>query len=141
MKVSSLNGSKEEGIEELCAKFREWRRIKKSKKDRIPEELWLEAVKLAQKHSVFRVSKKLRLSYIDLKKRMGKSNREGMWRSNEEGDFMELKVSAPTHPFLREATSHCIMELIRGDGAQLRVYSTQGATIDITRICENFVRD
>jgi hypothetical protein len=141
MNVSKRIDTKEEVLQGLNNKFCEWRKSKKSSKDRIPEELWAEAVKLAQKDSVFRVSQKLRLSYIDLKKRMGKSNREGMRRSNEEGDFMELKVSAPTHPFLREATSHCIMELIRGDGAQLKVYSTHGATIDITRICESFAKN
>jgi len=141
MKVSNLNDSREEGMQELLGKFHEWRERKKSSKDRIPEILWAEAVKLAQKHSLFCVSKKLGLSYTDLKKRMGKSNRDGMVRSNEEGDFMEIKVSAPNHPFLREAPSHCIMELIRGDGSQLRVYSTDGATIDITRICESFVKN
>jgi Tfp pilus assembly protein PilN len=69
-----LNASQEEEIQQLCNKFEEWRKEKKSLRKRIPEELWLEAIKLAEKYSVCQVSKRLRLGYLDLKKRMRDMN-------------------------------------------------------------------
>lgn len=143
MNVCGINTSQkaQEEIEQLFNKFDEWRKGNKKPKDRIPEELWAEAVKLAEKHSVFQVSKRLRLSYMDLKKRMKNWNGENISDSRESGGFLELKVSSPSLAVSSGAMSPCIMEIIRSDGGQLRVYSTHGATFDITRICENFMKN
>lgn len=144
MKVPGLSTSQEEEIHQLLNKFEEWRKEKKSVKDRIPDELWNEAVQLAEKYSVFRVSKRLRLSYMDLKKRIRNWNVKvggNTSVSGEEMDFLELKVSSPSLAVARGAMSSCIMEIIRSDGAQLRIYSTHGSSFDITRVCEDFVKN
>jgi hypothetical protein len=139
-----LNASQEEEIQQLCNKFEEWRKEKKSIGKRIPEELWLEAIKLAEKYSVCQVSRRLRLGYMDLKKRMRDMNagdREPISETRETGGFLELKVSSPPFTMGRGSMTPCIMEIMRSDGAQLRIYSTPGLTFDITRICESFVRE
>jgi hypothetical protein len=141
MKVPGLNSTQEEEIHQLLNKFEEWRKGKKSVKDRIPAELWTEAVQLAEKYSVFRVSKRLRLSYMDLKKRMRNWNGENASVLGEERDFLELKVSSRFLTAGRGGMSPCIMEIIRSDGAQLRVYSRSGAPFDIMRICEGFMKN
>lgn len=143
MNVSGISGSQEE-IEQLFNKFDKWRKSKKSPKDRIPDELWAEAVKLAETFSVHRVSKRLGLSYVDLKKRMGNWNVKNISDSSEAEGFLELKVSSPSVTVGRSGMgwiSPCIMEIIRSDGTQLRVYSTHGVTLDITRICESLVKN
>lgn len=55
-------------IEELSEKLSLWRKNKKSKRDRIPEEYWDEAVKLAKESSSSTVAAQLNLSAGDLKK-------------------------------------------------------------------------
>ena len=56
-------------IEELQKQFSVWRRNKKSRGERIPEDLWNQAVYLCNSISTYQVSRKLSLSYSELKAR------------------------------------------------------------------------
>jgi len=136
--AEKLSLNEEEDIKGVIEKFTGWRKGKRSIKDRIPEELWNQAVELAEKYSVYRVSRELGLSYMDLKGRMkaGKKRDIPLKRSS----FIELSVRGGDFGSLRGSSSECMMEMVRGDGTQLRIYSAIGVKIDITRICENFLR-
>jgi hypothetical protein len=59
-------------LSQLSARMEAWRNDPK-KSRRIPQELWQAAVELSKEYSINQISKALRLSYTDLKKRVGRS--------------------------------------------------------------------
>lgn len=141
--------------------FKEWRSRKKNR-DRIPMELWRQAVDLTAQYSISEVCKNLGLGFGDLKKHV-LANREiskalGCDPSKESGEnFLEIKLdgtnSTAAFPHLSmlgcmpdSVRSSCLMELSKSDGSMLKVYSSIGIgeqmeRIDINRICETFLKN
>ena len=58
-------------LDELAQKIDHWRANKKSRVERIPKELWDEAVKLAKIYSPKEVAKSTGLNGGDIKRRLG----------------------------------------------------------------------
>jgi hypothetical protein len=58
-------------LDELVQNLNKWRKNKKSQNERIPKELWSEAVKLSKAHSLSEVVTKTELNRADLKRRLG----------------------------------------------------------------------
>lgn len=58
-------------VEELQKKLDQWRKNKKSRRDRIPQEYWEEAIKLTNDIPPATLAAKLNLNSADLKKRLG----------------------------------------------------------------------
>ena len=98
-------------IEELSEKLNLWRKNKKSKRDRIPEEYWEEAARLANESSSSAVASKLTLSISDLKKRMGHPP-----LSQEKIIFKEL-------PPVPQKKSSLLVEFTTPAGMTIKVYS------------------
>ena len=98
-------------IEELSDKLNLWRKNKTSKRDRIPEEYWAEAVKLAKESSSSTVAAKLSLGANDLKKRMGSP-----FLAKEKIIFKEL-------PPVPQKKSPILVEFTTPAGMVIRVYS------------------
>jgi hypothetical protein len=65
---SRSEGSMPFQVRDTRLRFENWRRTKHPR-DPIPERLWMAAVRLCQRHAIFRVAKWLRLNYIDLRNR------------------------------------------------------------------------
>ena len=59
-------------LAKLARRLQSWRAVRKAR-ERIPQQLWEAAAKLAAIHGVSRVSTALRLSYSDLRRRTAKS--------------------------------------------------------------------
>ena len=57
-------------LEEVAGHFEHWRRDKK-KGERIPDQLWSEAIALIEDYGLSQVTRRLRLSGRDLNKRRG----------------------------------------------------------------------
>lgn len=150
-------------IEAVRLKFQNWRSQRKFG-TRIPEELWNLAIELTSKHPIGRVCRILGLNFVELKHRVhgmhgveSKASKEGPSKSPPgSSPFIELKVGAsspsscdrsgisasiPSLGFV-SAESQCLMELLRSDGTTMRIYSTavSSSSIDITRICESFLK-
>ena len=98
-------------IEELSDKLNLWRKNKTSKRDRIPEEYWSEAIKLAHESSSSVVAAKLSLGANDLKKRMGSPP-----ILKEKVIFKELSPSP-------QKKSSLLVEFTTPAGMIIRVYS------------------
>jgi hypothetical protein len=98
-------------IEELSDKLNLWRKNKKSKRERIPEAYWDEAVKLTKEFSSSVVAAKLSLSAGDLKKRMGTPS-----LSKEKIIFKEL-------PPVPQKKSSLLVEFTTPSGMNIRIYS------------------
>jgi hypothetical protein len=98
-------------IEELSEKLNLWRKNKKSKRDRIPEEYWDEAVKLAKEFSSSTVAAKLSLGAGDLKKRMGTP------------DLAQEKIIFRELPPVPQKKSSLLVEFTTPSGMIIKVYS------------------
>lgn len=105
-------------MEEVRKKFDEWRRTKEYASSPIPTSLWDAAVELAQAHSLYEISKSLRLDHNQLKRRVQDHGSPGQSPAVCAPQFVELKVAA--------MSSDCTIEGERADGARMRL-SVKGA--------------
>jgi hypothetical protein len=150
-------------LEFVGQRFKEWRSRRKYG-DRIPLDLWKQAVDLTAQYSISEVSRNLRLSFGDLKNHVSANSTipidgiRGMRLKAEsptgfgsdsptdsEGDFLEVKLggtnSTVALPHLSmlgrmpdSVRSSCLMELSKSDGSTLKVYSSIGIGEHMERI-------
>jgi hypothetical protein len=102
-------------IEAVQQQFESWRSDRGRQRGLIPEHLWESAVLLCQKYSITHVSRFLRLSYSDLKRRTGKFKEPAP-------RFMEIDLSGFSGKWQ--------VECERPDGARLRVSATGPAPVE-----------
>jgi hypothetical protein len=85
-------------IEEIRRRFEEWRRSRKHGA-RIPEALWISAVKLAKKYRPARIAHEFGLDYDGLKRRLKIAKQHSTSEPQTQRGFIELLPFAPS--------SHC----------------------------------
>ena len=111
----------------------------KSRRERIPERLWTEAISLLGEHPISEVAKNLRLSGTDLKKHQaallaGAKASEG----TPPTDCVEVEPVV-----IGQASSVAVqpvrLELERPDGLRLRIES--GNSDDLLHVVERFMED
>jgi hypothetical protein len=106
-------------LETVQEQFEKWRSNRTEKRDPIPNDLWQAAAALCKNHSIANVSRRLRLSYIELKKRVSPS-------SPKPAQFMELDLSC--------LAGEWQLECHRADGAKLKLSAHgQLPAIDLLR--------
>ena len=123
-------------LQEVAEHFEQWRRGKQ-KGERIPEQLWQEAVRLVDTHGVSQVSRTLRLGGRDLNKRRGVST-AGQHRQGASGKttFVEIApVAAGQTPGPK--VSALWMELERPDGLRLRIHPTH--RVELLALVDRFM--
>jgi hypothetical protein len=115
-----MNGTNGQALTELQRRFRVWRG-RRPQRRRIPEELWEAAVQAAREHGLWKASRRLRLDYYCLKRRLGAPAPSG---EPESVEFLEIprKVLA-TGP-------GCVLELQDPKGHRLRVELRDGAGVE-----------
>ena len=123
-------------LEAVAKHFAHWRR-KKTNGERIPEELWNQALALLGNYGISQVSRTLRLSYTELDKRRkviaaGRS-RQG---SGDDKAFVEIDRTLVEQAPGTDATA-VWMELERPDGLCLRIRPTHG--IDMLALVDRFM--
>ena len=123
-------------LEEVATHFEHWRREKK-KGERIPDQLWSEAIALIEDYGLSQVTRRLRLSGRDLNKRRGILG-SGRRRRRAEAPttFVELAPEVVAQAQRRQSTPGCL-ELIRPDGLRLRIEPGEG--IDARAVLERFM--
>jgi len=123
-------------LEEVGEHLAQWRRGK-GKGERIPEQLWSEALGLLDSHGISRVSRTLRLSYTELDKRRAiieaGQRRQGR---GEETAFVEIDRTLMDQATRPEAAV-VWMELERPDGMRLRIRPTHG--VDMLALVDRFM--
>jgi hypothetical protein len=127
------------GIEEVRGRLQSWRQERRAGQP-MPQELWAEAVEMAARHGVYRVSKGLGLEFNKLKKlleqRNGKPRRA---RGQKTAEFVELPASrllgAPS-----AVAPGAVVELFGADGARLRISVTGPAAVDLPGLVAAFWR-
>ncbi|MCP3882244.1 MAG: hypothetical protein GY701_28210 [Sulfitobacter sp.] len=123
-------------LETVAEHFEQWRSNKK-KGERIPEQLWSEAIDLVGRYGVSQVTRTLRLSGTDLNKRRGIIG-GGKHRAGSGGKtaFVELNPGLVDQALAPQATA-AWMELERPDGLRLRIQPTGGA--DMLALIDRFM--
>lgn len=123
-------------LEVVAEHFEQWRR-RKRKGDRIPEQLWREAVGLVGSYGVSRVTATLRLSGTDLNKRRGiiEAGRNEK-ASGAEPPFVEM-YPVELESVVRPESATVWMELERADGMRLRIRAAHG--VDMLGLVERFM--
>lgn len=101
-------------LEEVRQRFEQWREHRK-RRTPIPESLWEGAVRLCADHSLFMVSRSLRLDYNGLKRRLCSFHPNPGEVSLSSSDFVTLDVAASTHG------GECIVEMEKA-GARMRMH-------------------
>ena len=123
-------------LEAVAEHFERWRSNKR-KGDRIPEQLWSEAIGLVSSYGVSRVARILRLGGRDLNKRRGIT---GAARNDEAigGDtpFVEIDPVVMDQA-VGPASAAVWMELERADGMPLRLRAVH--RVDMLGLVERFM--
>ena len=123
-------------LEEVAEHFEQWRRNKR-KGERIPEQLWSEAVDLVSSYGVSRVARTLRLGGRDLNKRRGMIKTGGSKdATGGETPFVEMDPVVMDQAVGPESAS-VWMELERADGMRLRIRAAHG--VDMLGLVERFM--
>lgn len=81
-------------LDEVRNQLESWRKTKRNHREPVPKDLWQAAAELARKHSINTVSKALRLSYADLKKRLYGPLIPKDKTKEKPASFIELKCSS-----------------------------------------------
>ena len=123
-------------MEEVAVHFEAWR-AQKRRGERIPEQLWSEAIALIKEHGLSQVTRRLRLSGRDLNQRRGilGSGRRRR-RAEAPATFVELAPQIDAQAQRRQCTPGCL-ELIRPDGLRLRIEPGDG--IEPRAVLERFM--
>ena len=102
-------------IEDVRQRFEQWRESRKHRTP-IPESLWEGAVRLCADHSIYKISRSLRLDYTALKRRVCYSHAESLPESMMSSAFVELDVKASL------PDAECLVEMADKDGAKMKLH-------------------
>ncbi|RKX64955.1 MAG: hypothetical protein DRP42_05600 [Tenericutes bacterium] len=119
-------------LERVQGRFADWREQKQGR-ERIPEELWKAAVRVARRHGVNQVSSILNLDYSHLKRRIGKNAEAERRMPVANGVFVEMEGMMP------ERDSACVVEIEKENGTRMRISVQDVATVDWRRMKEAFL--
>jgi hypothetical protein len=123
-------------LEEVAKHVEQWRGHKK-KGERIPQQLWNEALGLVGDYGISQVSRTLRLSYTELNKRLKIIEAEQRRQApGAETAFVEIDralVDQAPEP----GAGAVWMELERPDGLRLRIRPTHG--VDLLALVDRFM--
>jgi hypothetical protein len=102
-------------LEVVGNQFKSWRKRRRCR-SRIPESLWQAAAGLCREHSIYEVSRTLRLNYHGLKERVvrGKDGSPAIDQPHDLG-FVRLDLGVPMTP------SECLVEMEAPNGARMRM--------------------
>jgi hypothetical protein len=118
--------SLQSSLEDVRNQFENWRHSR-AKRAPIPNSLWRAAILLYPDHSVYEISKALRLNYTDLKHRVEAQ------RSVFQSAFIKLgDVSAPM------TTAQCIVKMQHPDGAKMKMYFQGDVGLDLLQLSKAF---
>lgn len=117
-------------LAEVQARFANWRKNKKHR-CRIPEDLWVAAVRLSSEHSLHKISTALSLSYTDLKKRVKSDKIAPVTETSPTPTFIPIDIQ-PTH------NVECIVEMEHRNGNKMRMHFKGKADLDLQVFAESF---
>jgi hypothetical protein len=115
-------------ISQVKDEFEQWRAQRVSKRERIPDRLWVRAVSLAKRHGVSRLAGLLHLNSTDLGRRLAMA--EGVQPTAQAKSkvlqFVEMVtppgVRAPLATQITEpGRAECVVDMVNARGLRMRV--------------------
>ena len=120
-------------LEEVLQQFEQWRALRKPSTP-IPESLWEGAVSLCAEHSIYLVSKQLRLDYNHLKKRVGACHPKILRASvSATPSFFELDLKPPP------ADTECFLEKEDRAGGRIKMHLKGRLSMDPLEMMKAFL--
>lgn len=120
-------------VQTLRERIAEWRLGKLQVRERMPEELWIEAVALGQVLGASKASRMLGVGYVTLRQRIEAGHQDvGASDRGVGGAFVEVQPWAGGGP-LR-------VEVERPDGCRLRLEVSGGITEDTLLLVQSFLK-
>jgi hypothetical protein len=116
-------------------RFEAWRRTRPSRRTRIPEALWAEAVRLAGRNGLSRTARTLRLNEQELRRRSAKGATPRP--ASEAARFVDL---APLALPAVAAPAAYVVELEVSGGARLRIEVHGEGRLDVESLARSFVQ-
>jgi hypothetical protein len=128
------NVSAHSDIEEVRRRLQAWRQTRQHG-ERIPEDLWISAAKLARVHRPGTVAHALSLDYDALKERIESVNHLPLRRKEPTSvSFVEVVPPGPAH------FSECTVEIEDRDGTKVRVHLKSSEAPDLAAISSALLR-
>ena len=122
-------------IKRVYDRLEDWRRTKRTPRERIPDRLWSVAAALCKDYSVHRVSRWLRLNHSDLKARVEASATqlpELPVRQAAASKFLEVVSAAPS------SSPECIVELEDARGVRMKIHLKGSEVQDLAALTKLF---
>lgn len=131
MNQKQLSPAKQSRLNEVLSKFEQWRQNRPTKRQPIPDHLWLAAVSLHPEFSVHRISRALHLDYNKLK-HFVRLQTEASRPPAAIPEFIELSFNEPNTSCEYE------VEMQQGDGSQMKIMVTKGKSSDLLSLAQLF---
>ncbi len=119
-------------VASLRLRIARWRQ-KRLKRSPMPEELWLEAARLAQDQGISPIARQLGVGYASLKGRVEQAQPDEDVPS-QGGEFVELSADQ----FLGQASKSAVVELADEDGRRLTIRLDDGGQLDVVGLLQAF---
>ena len=110
-----------------------WRSRQRSKRARLPKELWRQAVALAREHGLNKTARALGLKYCSLKKHLNEVDADELVPAKPTPDFIEF-VGGITTPGCVE----CMIEWVDGSDVTVRMHIRGAGLSDLTSLARVF---
>ena len=132
MKTANIDFPSPDAIK-VQTRFELWRK-NRSKRGKIPNQLWLVAVELTNHHSANQVAKLMRLNVSELKRRMSMASNPTVELEEKPSlSFIEL-------PKISDYDSEsCEIDLKRSDGSQMQIRLSGTLGTDLPAIIQAFI--
>ena len=119
-------------LEDVRNQFEDWRH-RRAKRAPIPKSLWQAAISLYPDHSVYEISKALRLNYTGLKHRVEAQRSVFQPASVGKPAFIELAgLRAP------KTCAQCVVEMKAADGAKMKMHFKGDVGLDLLQLSKAF---
>ena len=122
------------GQPSLAERFKTWRGSRR-RGERIPEGLWQAAVELARRHGLSATAAMLKLSYYELKRRLGAGS-----TSPPGGSRASVFVEVPAMPLPPRGEECGTVELVQAGGARLILRFPTASPHDLLPVVQLFLR-
>ena len=118
-------------VEQVREQLECWRRTRQQRSP-IPEAIWGEAAGLARECGVSAISKALRLSYPDLKRRSRTMAPADLPAKISPPAFLELACGPSLAP------APCVVEMENSAGVKMKISLRQGGAVDLAALVAAF---
>ena len=143
MEVTARVSRKWEGDEEMSlvlAEFAQWRDQRRSKRDRIPGQLWARAIGMARRHGINRVAGLLHLERGALGYRVALADGKppSIQAQGNVPQFVELFTPAAASGISPRSGAEWVVDLVNVRGVKMRVELNGNGVAGLSALCQAF---